>query len=388
MAENATSFSQDPVPVSEVDFLLTAQVGVAWAGEGGEEPRLGWWRSDLASEFGGEDLFRRLLPSTWRWATLQGARAAAMRRDHEIRAHDHDPDRLLTLFNLGFEIDERVEERLQHLFFRRGIAINTAGAVFGARIHRYPGIFGDKGRSLFPLNPDSVLCALNSSRSRSDMQSLNPTIDFTVGDVNRLPIFQIENSSSILTTLEVAFEHHEKAREASVDFRCPGGSPWKYAERWGQIAVDRSEGAPLPPYEPEYDLEPPTDHLSFAFGVALSRFDPKGEGILDPAKDDLSHAFPDGILFLDGSLDANDHRDGLGQPAARMLHNAWSQHGATIALGGDLRAWLRLKFFGDVHKGMYENRPIHWPLSSEKKTFVAWINIHRWNERTLRGPPT
>jgi hypothetical protein len=112
MAENTTSFSQGPLPISEVDFLLTAQLGVAWAGEGGEEPRLGWWRSDLVSEFGGEDLLRRLLPNTWRWATLQGARAAAMRRDREIRTHDHDPDRLLTLFSLGFDVDERVEERL------------------------------------------------------------------------------------------------------------------------------------------------------------------------------------------------------------------------------------------------------------------------------------
>ncbi len=33
---------------------------------------------------------------------------------------------------------------------------------------------------------------------------------------------------------------------------------------------------------------------------------------------------------------------------------------------------------------MYESRPIHWPLSSEKKTFVAWITIHRWNANTLR----
>jgi len=33
---------------------------------------------------------------------------------------------------------------------------------------------------------------------------------------------------------------------------------------------------------------------------------------------------------------------------------------------------------------MYENRPIHWPLSSEKRTFCAWVNIHRWDERTLR----
>jgi hypothetical protein len=34
---------------------------------------------------------------------------------------------------------------------------------------------------------------------------------------------------------------------------------------------------------------------------------------------------------------------------------------------------------------MYENRPIHWPLSSEKRTFVAWISIHRWHAGTLRS---
>lgn len=113
--ENATSFATGPVPISEVDFLLTAQLAVAWAGEGGEEPRLGWWRSDLVSEFGGEDLFKRLLPGTWQWAALQGARAAAIRRDRELRAHDHDPDRVLSLFGLGFETDERVDERLQQL---------------------------------------------------------------------------------------------------------------------------------------------------------------------------------------------------------------------------------------------------------------------------------
>lgn len=117
-------FSQDsaparparaPIPASAIDLALAAQLAVAWAGEGGEEPRLGWWRSDLTSEFGGEDLFRRLLPQTWRWATLQAAREVARRVDKELRGKDHDPDRLLSLFNLGFELDERVEERLQAL---------------------------------------------------------------------------------------------------------------------------------------------------------------------------------------------------------------------------------------------------------------------------------
>jgi hypothetical protein len=98
---------------AELDRILVVQLAVAWAGESGEEPRLGWWRSDLTSEFGGEDLFQRLLPRTWRWATLQAAREAARRKDAEVRDRDHDPDRVLSLFRLGFETDERLDERFQ-----------------------------------------------------------------------------------------------------------------------------------------------------------------------------------------------------------------------------------------------------------------------------------
>ena len=103
------------VIASEIDFLLTAQLAVAWAGEAGEERRLGWWRSDLVSEFGGEDLFARLLPHTWEWAVLQGAREAARRHDAALRQQDHAPDSVVSLFSMGFEMDEHVEERLQDL---------------------------------------------------------------------------------------------------------------------------------------------------------------------------------------------------------------------------------------------------------------------------------
>ena len=98
----------------------------------------------------------------------------------------------------------------------------------------------------------------------------------------------------------------------------------------------------------------------------------------------VAQALPQGILFLDGSLDDVDLRDSLSHPATKPLLDAWDQYGALIAPRSGLRSYLREKFFSEVHKGMYENRPIHWPLSSEKKTFVAWVNIHRWNENTLR----
>ena len=61
---------------TDLDLALTAQIAVAWAGEGGEEPRLSWWQTDLVSEFGGEDLLRRLLPKTYPWAMLQAVREA------------------------------------------------------------------------------------------------------------------------------------------------------------------------------------------------------------------------------------------------------------------------------------------------------------------------
>ncbi len=115
-AESAAIRSERaPFPMSDIDTALTSQLVVAWAGETGEDRRLGWWRSDLVSEYGGEDLFRRLLPGTWHWAVLQGARETARREDAELRRQDHDPDRIVTLFSLGFELDERIEERFQNL---------------------------------------------------------------------------------------------------------------------------------------------------------------------------------------------------------------------------------------------------------------------------------
>lgn len=107
--------TQSVIPISVIDSILTAQLAIAWAGEDGEEPRLGWWKTDLQSEFGGVDFFQRLLPNTWEWAVFQSTREAAQRTDAQLREQDHDADRLLSLFCFGFEIDERVDERLQDL---------------------------------------------------------------------------------------------------------------------------------------------------------------------------------------------------------------------------------------------------------------------------------
>lgn len=99
-------------PQSEIDFALTIQLAVAWAGEAGSTPRLGWWRSELVSEFGGEDLFRRLLPATWQWGMFEAAREAALRTEGALRRVDPEPDRIVSLYCLGTATDERINQRL------------------------------------------------------------------------------------------------------------------------------------------------------------------------------------------------------------------------------------------------------------------------------------
>lgn len=247
------------------------------------------------------------------------------------------------------------------LYFKRGIAYTPIGNTFKARAYWRVAVMGKMGSSVFPENTARALCAMNTSAAADVLQSLNPGVHFEVGDVNRLPIFPVANADDIFATLEQAFTEHESHREPSVEFKKPGPSPWRYAQDWAQRAVDRAEGAPLPPYEPEYDPPDPEAERSFAVGVALGRFGANGEGILDPSTTTPSAPPPclrgsvvrSGILFVSPS-----------DPS-------------------ELRDWLRKDFFA-YHKALYENRPIYFPLSSEKRSFVAWVSIHRWADDTLQ----
>lgn len=101
------------LPPEELDAILTYQLAVAWAGESGDdEPRLGWWETDMVSKYGGLALFEQLTPRSAHWAALEAAREAARRVDEKARSKDADPDRLLSLFRLGAALDEHLYDRL------------------------------------------------------------------------------------------------------------------------------------------------------------------------------------------------------------------------------------------------------------------------------------
>jgi hypothetical protein len=267
--------------------------------------------------------------------------------------------------------------RNEDAYFSRGVAFAMIGASFSGRTHRHPSVIGNMGSSVYP-DPEShaeTLALMNCSAARFVLASLNPGLHFEVGDVNRLPVFPVANSVEIIAVLEHSFSSHESTREPSVEFKRPGPSPWRYVQDWAQRAVDRPDGAPLRPYEAEYDPPEPAAFVSFALGVALARFGASGEGILDRA---LATALPHGILFL-----GEDGRDSLEHPACALMHEAWKEHGAAVGEGDDLRTYLQRSFF-DWHKRLYENRPIYFPLSSAKKSYVAFVSIHRWQDDTLQ----
>lgn len=102
-----------PLSTDKLDEILTYQLAVAWAGEAGDEPRrLGWWKTDMVSRYGGLALFEQLAPQTRAWAAFEVAREAARRVDEAARNKSADPDRLLSVFHLGADLDEQVQERI------------------------------------------------------------------------------------------------------------------------------------------------------------------------------------------------------------------------------------------------------------------------------------
>jgi hypothetical protein len=186
-----------------------------------------------------------------------------------------------------------------------------------------------------------------------------------------------------LTVPPRAFTEHESHREPSLEFRRPGPSPWRITRKPGRRGRRSPEGAPLPAYVPEHDPEPATDHLSNALGVALGRFGPAGARHPRPGEGQPL-ARPAGG---DPLSEHHPRRGGPARqpraPAAKPLLDAFEARPRDRPGGEPPRIPRSTNFF-ELHRKMYENRPIHWPLSSEKRTFVAWVTIHRWDADTLR----
>jgi hypothetical protein len=125
-----------PASSDVLDTVLAFQLSVAWAGESREGTgRLGWWNTDLTDATGGGDFMARLLPRTHAWASLEAVRLAARRADAQARATLADPDSLRTIYFWGFDLDERLAERLAE--HKRGAVTPGDALPFPARLSEY-----------------------------------------------------------------------------------------------------------------------------------------------------------------------------------------------------------------------------------------------------------
>lgn len=263
-------------------------------------------------------------------------------------------------------------------FFQRGVAFSTIGRTFVARAHRYASLFDVAGSSVFPPDVATTVCLLNSRYAREIVESLNPTVNFQVGDVARVPYRPDPRAAPVFGVLEDAFAEHEAADELGPAFVRPGPSAWGSAQSWAARIVDSDPSEGLPAHAPVVEPAALFARLSFAVGVALGRFGARGEGWLDAS---AGEGLPGGVLFL--SARGGDVRgDSLDHPACAPLAAAWAEGASALGEGDDLRTYLRRSFFA-AHKRHYENRPIYLPLSSARKSFVALVSIHRWTDDTL-----
>ncbi|HZH18362.1 MAG TPA: BREX-6 system adenine-specific DNA-methyltransferase PglX [Archangium sp.] len=263
--------------------------------------------------------------------------------------------------------------RSPQFHFRPGIAFSMIGNNFQARVHRYRSIIDAKGSSVFPSEHQlwPLVCSMNCTKAKNILSSLNPTISFQVGDVTRLPVFEIESTTAIRDRVCEEFDRAQRGTESSWEFSNPSGHQWTEVQEWAQAAIDRPAGTGLSAFRSEARAADANQKCSFHLGILLGRFGKNGEGTLTDAPPD---ALPRGILFcpertpLDGSVYA-------------ALRTEWMQHARDFK-SGTLEEWIRNEFF-EYHRKRYENRPIYLPLSSARRSFIAFISIHQWTDATL-----
>lgn len=247
-----------------------------------------------------------------------------------------------------------------------GVAYTTIGHRFAARLHTALSVRDVSGASLYAregASVEQIVCAMNRTEARELASALNPTVNYQLGDVRRLPFLPHPQADLIIARLRAEFATAERGDELSLSYQGPSPSAWTSAQAWAQRAVDNPADDLQLPTELRADPPQPARLISHAVGLALGRF-------AGP-----SAPLPGGILWL------GQARSSIEAEACAPLRRAWLDHGASLG-GGSLIEHLRERFFGE-HKRQYEALPIYWPISSARRSFVAFVHYHQLSAATL-----
>ena len=322
----------------------------------------------------------------------------------------------------------------RQFYFRRGITwTDLTSGLFSARLSPRGFIFDASGSCLFLDDVELILAVMNSNLSQYILKMINPTVHVQAGDVARIPIPRISESSILKQLVEQAVSF-SKARSAddeiTFDFIAP---PWTvslddtttelflrddaladvekaideevyrlYAisdeDRRAiesELALPVAEGEEAEEVEPDYidDEELARRWISYAMGIVMGRFQPDISGALgqgrfsSPVAAQLrSLTDSDGVATLD-----EGHQDDLALKVWNALAIALGESGASevvSAVLGDgnpeslLRRYLERDFW-KRHLQQYRKRPVYWLLQSPAKSFSVYVFHERATSDTL-----
>ena len=352
----------------------------------------------------------------------------------------------------GAEIDAfrpRAVIRNPDYYFRKGVTWSLISNIgFAARISPGGFVFDVAGMTCFPERKDIflILASLNSTIAKFILSSLNPTINYQVGDIERLPISH-QPSESLDSMVEEAIalaRQDSDSSEITYDFIHPPISVACVDERhvklrkieeeidievtrlYGLSEADRLalkaklEGTASAADE-EADGKGSSENcddedaiesawtepalarawISYAFGAVLGRYAiGKPEGLGHGAIDEQTASSIRALIDADGVMvSEKGHPQDMTTRTLRCLELMRGREIAHAlirkAAGPEADPEESLRGFLDRFTGtpetsfwrhhfqLYRKRPIFWPLQSPKRKFTVWVFQERFTTDTL-----
>jgi len=326
-------------------------------------------------------------------------------------------------------------------YFRRGITYSylTSGR-FNARLSPGGFIFDVAGSSLFPQQIDLVLAVMNSRFAAYALKMINPTVNFQVGDLARLPIPSLTSDTlhglvdQAVAKARVEMEEDEKTyhfispsdwinglhamTSRAVDLTEVEGLIDEEIYRLYKISAEDQvtieeelRNLPAASISSEKDslsneqagelTEDTLAHgifsrsnlavrwVSYALGIVLGRFAPgidealgRGQFTRDVAASLRALAATGGLIICEGG-----HSDTVPAKVEQALEVMYDEEQAqqiiNMATGSKLLVdYLKGDFF-KLHIMQYEKRPVYWLLQSPRRNYSVYIFHERMTEDTL-----